>query len=362
MPLNSSPVTTNRKALEEKIAAAKGNLHVNCGFWGGIIPGNTEELADLLECGVLGFKAFLSHSGIDEFPNVSEADLRKSLPILKKYQLPLLVHSELEVPHPRKTIKEIDCRSYGVYLQSRPKEWEDTAIQLMIDLCHEFGTPIHIVHLSSSNAIEILKRAKEQGIPITVETCPHYLFFNAEDIGDGQTQFKCAPPIREKENNDLLWNALKDGLFHFIVTDHSPAIPALKELESGNFKKAWGGIAGLQFGLSAIWTKAKERGFSIVELSKLMSFNVAKFLQMESRKGKIAVGYDADLMVWDPEESFEVSKDIIRFRHKVTPYLGQCLHGVVCNTFVGGHKVYDKGKFCELAKGRLIFRQDCSDD
>jgi allantoinase len=363
MPLNASPVTTTKTALGRKIEAAKGKLHVNCGFWGGVIPENIEDLDELIESGVLGIKAFLTHSGIDEFPNVTEKDLRKALPIFKEHKVPLLVHAELESQHIDQHLLEENPMSYQAYLKSRPKSWEDKAIELMIDLCREFETPIHIVHLSSSNSIELLKNAKSEGLPITVETCPHYLFFNAEDIedahlpaGQGKTQFKCAPPIREKANNDLLWKALKDGLFSFVVSDHSPAIPKIKELDTGNLKMAWGGIAGLQFSLPAFWTKAKEGGFTIIDVAKLMSYNVAKYLNMEKQKGKIAVGYDADLMIWNPEKVFKVTKDNIQFRHKVTPYEGFELNGVVEKTFLGGHKVYDNGVFKELSNGKVLKR------
>lgn len=358
MPLNANPVTTNKEAFDKKIKATKGKLHVNCGFWGGVIPENIDELDELIESGVLGIKAFLTHSGIDEFPNVAEKDLRKALPIFKKHNVPLLVHAELESPHNDQHLLEANPTSYQAYLKSRPRSWENKAIQLMIDLCREFETPIHIVHLSSSDSIEVLENAKSEGLPITVETCPHYLFFNAENIEDRKTAFKCAPPIREKDNNDLLWKALKDGLFSFIVSDHSPTIPGIKELETGNLKKAWGGIAGLQFSLSAFWTKAKEKGFTIEDTAKLMSSNVAKYLNMEDRKGKVAVGYDADLMIWNPEEVFEVSKDIIQFRHKVTPYEGYNLYGVVEKTYVGGHKVYDNGVFKTLSKGKVLKKYD----
>lgn len=356
MPLNASPVTTTKAAFDIKLEATKGKLHVNCGFWGGVIPENIGELDELIQSGVLGIKAFLTHSGIDEFPNVTEDDLRKALPILKKHNVPLLVHAELESPHSDQQLLEANPISYQAYLKSRPRSWEDKAIRLMIDLCREFETPIHIVHLSSSDSIEVMKNAISEGLLITVETCPHYLFFNAEDIEDGRTEFKCAPPIREKVNNDLLWKALKDGLFSFIVSDHSPAIPEIKELESGNLKKAWGGIAGLQFSLPAFWTKAKEKGFTISEIAKLMSYNVAEYLNLEDQKGKIAVGFDADLMIWNPEAVFEVTKDIIQFRHKVTPYEGYKLHGVVEKTFLGGHKVYDNGVFIELSKGKVLKR------
>lgn len=354
MPLNSSPVTTDAQAFEEKLQAAAGQLHVNCGFWGGVVPDNIDQLEALMQSGVLGIKAFLTHSGIDDFPNVTEADLRKALPLIKKYKLPLLVHAELSSPHGDQKLLEQNPTSYQAYLKSRPKSWEDDAISLMIRLCREFDTYIHIVHLSSANSIKQIQQAKDEGLPITVETCPQYLFFHAEAIPDGQTQYKCAPPIREKANNEQLWQALETDFFDFIASDHSPAPPSIKELDSGNFQKAWGGIAGLQFNLPVIWTKAKERGFSIPDISRLLSSQVASFLKMEDRKGKIAVGYDADLLVWEPESVFEITRDLIQFRHKVTPYEGQRLYGVVKKTFVGGELVFDEGDFRALGKGKIL--------
>src|SRR5258706_11335554 len=266
MPLNSSPVTTTSKAFDEKIRAAAGqtgtvrpvsNLHANCGFWGGIVPGSKNEIEPLMKKGVLGFKAFLTHSGIDEFPNVTENDLSKAMPIIAKYNLPLLVHCELSDDRQRITS---DNKSYQNYLASRPKNWEDDAIALMIRLCEKYNCRVHIVHLSSANSIEQIAKAKQKGLPLTAETAQHYLYFNAEEIRDGQTQFKCAPPIREKENNDRLWEALKDGIIDFVATDHSPALPELKELEDGNFTEAWGGISSLQFALPVLWTAAKKHG------------------------------------------------------------------------------------------------------
>jgi len=357
MPLNSSPVTIDAKSFEEKLSAAKGKLHVNCGFWGGIVPENVDQLDKLIDAGVLGIKAFLTHSGIDEFPNVTKENLQKGLPILKKHNVPLLVHAELTAPHDDEHLLKDNPTSYQAYLKSRPKVWEDNAIDMMVDLCQEFDTPIHIVHLSSSNSIATITQAKAAGLPITVETCPQYLFFNAEDIPDGQTAYKCAPPIREKENNEQLWQALKDGLFSFIVTDHSPAIPDIKEIESGNLKDAWGGIASLQFSLPAIWTKAKERGFELYDITNLMSTNVADFLKIGHQKGQIATGYDADLVIWNPEKSFEVKEKDIKYKHKISPYIGQTLDGVIEQTYVNGHKVFDNGAFSNLSKGEIIKRK-----
>ena len=354
MPLNSNPVTTNAKNFQIKLEAAKNKLHVNCGFWGGVVPDNLNELEELLASGVFGLKAFLTHSGIDDFPNTNADHLRKALKILKKYIKPLLVHCELDAMHDDLKLLEPNPKSYTAYLKSRPKNWEDNAIKLMIDLCRETETHVHIVHLSSANSIEQIQKAKQEGLPLTVETAPHYLFFNAEEIPDGATQYKCAPPIREKENNDQLWNALLDGTIDFIATDHSPAPPSLKEIESGNFKKAWGGIAGLQFSLPAVWTKAREKNISVEQIPKWLCENPAKFIGLQNSKGKIQRGFDADIVIWNPEKNFIVEEKIIQHRHKITPYLNLELTGVVEQTYVSGKKVFDDNEFKYLNSGRIL--------
>ena len=358
MPLNSSPVTTDVMSLQLKVDAAEKSLHVNCGFYGGVIPTSLSDLPGLLEAGVMGIKAFLTHSGIDDFPNVTEEHLRKALPLLKKFGVTLLVHAELDEPHPDQKFLEENPTSYNAYLMSRPKSWEDKAINMLIRLCGEYQTRIHIVHLSSANSIAPIKAAIKKGLPISVETCPHYLVFHAGEIKDKQTQFKCAPPIREKQNNEQLLKAVKERIISFIVTDHSPAPPEMKELKSGNFKKAWGGIAGLQFSLPAFWTHARQHGFTIEDMAMLMSFNVAKFLDLTKIKGKLEAGYDADLVVWNPEKEFVVTTDIILHKHKITPYEGLKLSGVVSRTYVNGSLVFDNGNFNALNKGVVIRRSN----
>ncbi len=351
MPLNSAPVTTTVAAFEEKLAATNGKLHTNVGFWGGIIPENTDEIDGLIAKGVLGFKAFLTHSGIDDFPNATEKDLRKAMPIIAKHNLPLLVHCELTDELLRATGEN---RSYQNYLSSRPKEWEDVAIAMMIRLCEEFNCRVHIVHLSSANSIQQIIKAKEKGLPIMVESAQHYLYFNAETIKDGQTQFKCAPPIREKVNNEQLWQALKDGVIDLVATDHSPSTPTLKELESGNFMKAWGGIASLQLALPVLWTKAREKGFTIDFIAKWLCENPAKLIGKSTTKGKIAIGYDADLIVVDIDSSFVVKENRLHHKHKTTPYLNETLYGIVEQTYLSGEKVYYNGTFTQLNKGKII--------
>jgi allantoinase len=358
MPLNASPVTTTAAAFDKKVAATEGQLQVNCGFWGGLVPGNESDIEKLIDKGVLGFKAFLTHSGIDEFPNVTADDLHKAMPIIASHNLPLLVHCELTtankqpVPDNKKT--GIDERSYQHYLLSRPKEWEDEAIALMIQLCEQYQCRVHIVHLSSANSIEQIKMAKQKGLPITVETAQHYLYFNAEEIPDAQTAFKCAPPIREKTNNEQLWQALQKGIIDFVATDHSPAPPDIKEIESGNLMKAWGGIASLQLALPALWTAARRRNIPITNITKWLCEKPALLPGLQTQKGKIARGYDADLVVWDPNKQFTVTAEQLHHKHKITPYLNQELYGVVTQTWLGGQLIFDQGTFPVLNKGKII--------
>lgn len=380
MPLNSSPVTTTAKAFEEKIKAAsfdklRTKLHTNCGFWGGVVPGNEKEIEPLIEMGVMGFKAFLTHSGIDEFPNVTEEDLRNVMPIISKHGLPLLVHCELSTPT---SYSPLPTRLYKNYLNSRPKKWEDDAIALIIRLCEEFNCRTHIVHLSSADSLEQITAAKQkslpagrQGLSLTVETGQHYLYFTAEEIKDGRTEYKCAPPIREKENNERLWQALKEGVIDFVATDHSPAPPEKKELVSGDFMKAWGGISSIQFALPVLWTAAQKHGCTINDITKWLCENSAKLPGFKT-KGKVVPGYDADFTVWNPEEKFTVTSNMIHHKHKITPYLNEELYGVVKQTWLGGVKVFDnacpaigtnhsnedepfgRGKFLHLNRGKIL--------
>lgn len=353
MPLNSSPVTTTAAAFDEKVKAAQGKLHTNVGLWGGVIPGNDNEIEALVQKGVLGFKAFLTHSGIDDFPNATEEDLRKVMPILAKYNLPLLVHCELtDNKHPASG----NPQSYNNYLNSRPKKWEDDAIAMMIRLCEAFNCRTHIVHLSSAASLAQIKTARQKALPLTVETGQHYLYFTAEEIKDGQTQFKCAPPIREKQNNDALWQALKEGWIDFVATDHSPATPSLKEIESGDFMKAWGGIASIQFALPVLWTAAKKRNCTFSDIARWLCENPAKLAGLQHQKGKIEKGFDADLIVVDDEKAFTVDENCCYHRHKVSPYMGEKLYGVVEQTYLCGEKVYEDGMFIQLNKGKIILR------
>lgn len=350
MPLNASPVTTTTAAFDKKIAATKGQLHTNCGFWGGIIPGNTNEIEPLIEKGVPGFKAFLTDSGIDEFPNVEEDDLRKAMPILARHNVPLLVHSEWATAVPG---IPVSSRRYIDYLHARPRSWEDNAIALLIKLCEAYNCKTHIVHLSSADSIAQIQTAKEKGLPLTAETAQHYLYFTAEEIEDGKTEYKCAPPIREKENNERLWQALTKGIIDFVATDHSPSLPAMKETTSGDFMKAWGGISSLQWALPILWTVAQKKNAGLTNIAAWLCEKPALLPQLES-KGKIAVGYDADFVVWNPEEKFIITKEKILHKHSLTPYLGKELSGVIKQTWINGEKLFENEKFLHLNKGKIL--------
>ncbi len=353
MPLNSDPVTTSLSALRVKLDAAQGKLWVDTGFWGGVVPGNTGELKPMAEAGVRGFKCFLIHSGIDDFPNVTEPDLKAAMPVLAQLGLPLLVHAELDCGAPVEMPPVTDARSYAHYLASRPRRWELDAIALMIRLCRETRCPVHIVHLSSADALPLIRDARAEGLPLTVETCSHYLCLNAEEVPAGDTRYKCAPPIREQENADRLWQGLEEGLIDFIISDHSPCTPELKLLESGDFMAAWGGISGLQFGLSLIWSEAQRRGYSISQLARWLCEGPARFAGWPA-KGTIGVGHPADFVVWQPEASFTVQGQAIRHRHKVTPYEGKTLQGVIQQTWLRGRKIFEAGRLVGQPQGRAL--------
>jgi allantoinase len=359
MPLNCIPVTTTGAALETKRAACANQLAVDVGFWGGVIPDNAGELPGLARAGALGCKAFLIHSGIDEFPNASEADLRRAMPVLRGLGLPLLAHAELDVG-----IADADAdahgdpRSYNAYLASRPRAWEDAAIRLLIALCRETGCAVHVVHLSSASSLPALRAAKDEGLPITVETCPHYLCFEAEAIPDGATHFKCAPPIREHENREVLWRALGDGTIDLVISDHSPCTPALKVPERGDFQQAWGGIASLQLGLAAVWTEARRRGHGLAAIAAWMSERPARLAGLAARKGRIAPGLDADLVVWDPDEEHVVAGAELQFRHKISPYVGRALAGRVHLTILRGKVIYDGVEPAATAHGVTLLGRD----
>lgn len=356
MPLNSDPVTTSLSALEAKLAVTGGKLWCDVGFWGGVVPGNHGELGPMVDRGVLGFKAFLCHSGIDDFPASDRETLERSMPILRDARVPLLVHAELEADL-RAALETQSPREYQRYLHSRPKEWEDAAIAQMIALCEATGCPVHIVHLSSATALPMIRAAKAKGLPFTVETCPHYLCLVAEEVPDGATAFKCAPPIRESANRELLWAGLADGTIDFVISDHSPCIPALKLPEQGNFLDAWGGIASLQLGLAAVWTEARARGFEPVDLLRWMSSGPRRLAGLDPTL-PIRVGQPASLVAWDPEGSFTVDPHALEQRHPVTPYAGRTLAGPVRDTWVRGHRVVRGGAVVGAPVGRPILGRE----
>jgi allantoinase len=355
MPLNSSPVTTTRDALERKRDAAAGRGLVDCAFWGGLVPGNTTAIGSLLDAGACGVKAFLVHSGIDEFPAAGEAELRAALPVLAERGKPLLVHAELATDA---VAPEGDPRRYATYLASRPPSWEREAVALLLRLCRELRAPIHVVHLSAAAAARLVAEARREGLPMTAETCPHYLALAAEEVADGRTEFKCAPPVREAENRDALWDALADGTIGLVVSDHSPCPPLFKQPGSGDFMAAWGGIASLQLALPVVWTEARRRGLSLGRLASWMAEASARLAGLGARKGRIAPGHDADLVAFDPDASFEVEGARIHHRHKLTPYLGRTLHGVVRKTWLRGRPVFSAGGFEGAPRGALLSVSD----
>jgi allantoinase len=353
MPLNSIPATTSAEALRLKAASAEGRCAIDYGFWGGVIPGNVGELEAMVDAGVTGFKCFLIHSGVDEFPAVKREDLERAMPVLARRGVPLIVHAELS---PEEHPLEGDARTYKSYLASRPRHWENDAIRLMVELARQHGTRVHIVHLSSSDALPVLADARREGLPVSAETCPHYLTFTAEEIADGATHLKCAPPIREAENRELLWEGLRRGDIDMVVSDHSPCTPALKHLDKGDFGAAWGGIASLQFSLPAVWTEAKRRGHGLETLSRWMSQAPARLVGLHGTKGTLAPGADADFVVFDPEATFTVESSQVLHRHSVTPYAGRTLSGVVEMTFVRGAKVYERAASTPRPHGRWVRR------
>ena len=354
MPLNSIPPTTTLAGFKAKLEDARDNCFVDVGFWGGVVPGNTAELARMFAAGVVGFKCFLVPSGVDEFPHVTEADLRQAMPELSRLGAMLIVHAEL--PGPMNAVADsVGGTDYEAFLRSRPRVAEDEAVSLMIRLSREFDTRVHIVHLSSSDALPLLREAQAAGVKITAETCPHYLHFAAEAVPANATEFKCCPPIRESANREKLWQGLADGTVSMIVSDHSPCPASMKLRDSGDFIAAWGGIASLQLRLPVVWTEVQQRGFSLRELTNWLCTNPARQVSLDQQKGSIAVSCDADIVIWNPDEQFPVDAQNLQHRHKLTPYHGETLSGVVEKTFLRGIKIYDEGHVLpQKGTGNLI--------
>uniref|UniRef100_K1R1D5 allantoinase n=1 Tax=Magallana gigas TaxID=29159 RepID=K1R1D5_MAGGI len=316
MPLNSIPSTTTLDAFRTKLDAAKNQCFVDVAFWGGIVPGNAEELKPMLNAGVVGFKCFLIHSGVDDFPHVEQADLETALKTLQGTDATVLFHAEMDCAC---NGSKGNPEEYRTFLESRPAVMEEKAIDLVCEMCLKYKVKCHIVHLSAASALPSIVAAKEKGAPLTVETCHHYLSLNAETVPNGNTLYKCCPPIREKKNQDLLWDGLKKGYIDMVVSDHSPCTPDLKLLDKGDFMAAWGGVASVQFGLSLFWTNCRNYGMNLFDMVKLMCENTAKLASLSHRKGAIRAGYDADFVIWDPDVPFEVSKCFIT--HNVLFYI-----------------------------------------
>lgn len=364
MPLNSLPPVTTAPGLMTKAETMEGRCAVDVGLWGGAIPDNTRGdvavLPELLGRGALGFKCFLAPSGVDEFPCLDVDDVRRALVRLHGTEAVFMVHAELPGPledAARAMALESpppDSRAYSTWLRSRPPSAEDEAVAMLYRLCKEVGTPVHVVHLSSAGALETLARARDEGVPLTAETAPHYLHFTAEEVPDGATWYKCAPPIRDRGNRDRLWKALQDGLITMVVSDHSPCTPDLKRTDTGDFMAAWGGIAGLQFSLSAVWSEAHSRGIALERVVEWMCRAPARHAGLAGRKGAIAEGMDADLVVFDPDATFRVEAPFVHHRNKLTPYEGHELRGVVRSTYLRGAQV--SGAPTSPRSGRWITR------
>ena len=354
MPLNCLPATIDVAALAAKRAVARNRCRVDWMAWGGVVPNNQHDIEPLAAAGAAGFKCFLVHPGIDGFSMVSEQELRTALPHIARTGLPLLVHAELPGPIESATekLRNADWTDYNIYLRSRPEEAELLAIRMLLRLSSEYKFRLHIVHLSASVALPELRDARAMGSALTVETCPHYLHFIAETIPNGGTIFKCAPPIRGRENCDRLWEGLRDGTIDLVATDHSPCPPEMKKFAQGDFRAAWGGIASLSMALPVMNTEASKRGFSLSDVARWMAEAPAKLSGCDARKGRIAAGYDADFVLFEPESEFVVSEDRLHYRHPVSPYLGEKLRGVVKATYLRGKLVFRDGEFPGEAIGQ----------
>lgn len=354
MPLNCLPETTTVAALEEKRSAAQGECFVDWAAWGGVVADNQQHILPLARAGVLGFKCFLIYPGCDGFTMIDQQQLEAALPSIAESGLPLLVHAELAGPidAAMKKLGDADWRSYPTYLASRPDQAELEAIRLVVRLCRQYGFRLHIVHLSTALALEELRAARSEGLSITVETCPHYLHFAAEEISDGATLLKCAPPIRSKANQQQLWRGLRDGTIDMVVTDHSPCPPAMKHQDSGRFDLAWGGIAGLSLALSVIHSECRHRGFTLDDITRWMSSAPAALAGIGHRAGALEAGRNANFIIFDTEAEFTVTADRLHYRHAISPYLNETLHGAVKATFLRGEAVYREGIFAPTPSGR----------
>jgi allantoinase len=356
MPLNCLPETTTVAALEAKRQAAQGECFVDWAAWGGAVADNRQHILPLAQAGVLGFKCFLIYPGCDGFTMIDQQQLEAALPSIAKTGLPLLVHAELAGPIDlaAQSLHNADWRRYATYLASRPDEAELEAIRLMIRLCRQYRFRLHIVHLSTALALADLQAARAEGLPLTVETCPHYLHFAAEEIPDEATLLKCAPPIRSKANQNALWQALQDGTIDMIVTDHSPCPPEMKRLDEGRFDQAWGGIASLSISLSAMHTDCQQRGLTLDHIARWMSSAPAALAGIANQAGSLAPGREANFILFDPEASRTITTQDLHHRHPISPYLGETLRGIVKATYLRGVPVYQTGSFAANPIGREL--------
>jgi len=349
MPLDSVPATVSAAALAAKRRAADGQCHVDVGFWGGVIPGNTPELEPLARAGVAGFKCFLADSGAPDFPPVDAGQLTAALRALATLGRPLLVHAESA--RAAAATGANAGRGYAGYLASNPRGVENLAVAEVIEAARATGGHAHIVHLSSSDTLPMIASAQREGVRLTAETCPHYLTLTAEEIGDGETACKCSPPVREAANRELLWAGLRDRTLAMVVSDHSPCTVPMKAPDTGDFGAAWGGISSLQLGLPLTWTQARRRGIGLAQVAAWMSAAPARLAGLTA-KGRIAAGCDADFCVLAPEESFVVDPGQLHHRPPATtPYAGRRLYGVVRLTLLRGQAV-DPGR----PRGKLLRR------
>lgn len=348
MPLNSSPPTTTVDNLDAKEEAAQGKLSVDVGFWGGAVPGNIDQMAPLWDKGVFGFKCFTAHSGIDEYGYLGYEGVKEVLAKLAELDAVLIVHAEdsrilAEAP------QDITDQ-YATFLASRPRAAENTAIEQVLAAARETGARVHILHLSSAEALPAIRAAKQEGVKVTVETCPHYLTFASELIPDGATEYKCCPPLRENDNRKALWEGLKDGTIDHIASDHSPCTVDLKVKDTGDFGKAWGGVASVQLGLPAVWSAGEEFGIELSDIARWLAANPCASFRVPG-KGSIAVGNDADFAVVAPEETFVVDVEDLEHKNKISPYQGRTLRGVVKRTVLRGRTVDRDSK-----AGRIVRR------
>uniref|UniRef100_A0AAU2V069 allantoinase n=1 Tax=Streptomyces sp. NBC_00003 TaxID=2903608 RepID=A0AAU2V069_9ACTN len=351
MPLNSLPPTTTVENLRVKREVAASKAHIDTGFWGGALPDNVKDLKPLHEAGVFGFKAFLSPSGVEEFPELNQEQLERSLAEIAGFDGLMIIHAE--DPHELDAAPHLTGPKYADYLATRPRVSENTAIEGLIKAAKRVGARVHVLHLSSSDALPVIAAAKREGVRLTVETCPHYLTLTAEEVPDGASEFKCCPPIREAANQDLLWDALADGTIDCVVTDHSPSTADLK---TADFATAWGGISGLQLSLPAVWTEARKRGHTLEDVVRWMSTATANLVGL-TQKGAIEAGRDADFAVLAPDETFTVDPAELQHRNRVTAYAGKTLHGVVKSTWLRGERIQHDGVIAEPT-GRLLERNN----